>query len=129
MYIYYVTHYHDYISLLKAEAVGLDIEDFANGEKIDTENEIPDGEDPLNDAHENGDGYQGDMILDPEEIELFENGNATQMRAAYADRTWPKINDRVVIPYIIDYYADFSKDERANIARAIEEYEKYTCIR
>ena len=108
--------------------MSLDIEDFANGDEIDTENEIPDGEDPLNDAHENGDGYQGDMILDPEEIELFENGNATQMRAAYADKTWPKIGDRVVIPYKMNH-AEFSSDERANIARAIEEYEKYTCIR
>ena len=78
--------------------------------------------------HENGDGYQGDMILDPEEIELFENGNATQMRAADADKTWPKIGDRVVIPYKMNH-ADFSSVERANIARAIEEYEKYTCIR
>ena len=50
------------------------------------------------------------------------------MRAALKTRLWPKTGDFIQIPYTIDH-SKYDTSERANIARAIDEYEEKTCIR
>ena len=115
---------------LPQDEIGLDTNDFANGEKIDLENEVPVGEDPLNDAM-SGTGFEGDIDLTPEEIKVFENENkaeVVEMRQAVMNKRWPRIGDYIQVPYTINHN-EFDPRERANIARAIEEFEKHTCIR
>ena len=115
---------------LPEDEIGLDTNDFANGEKIDLENEIPPGEDPLNDAM-SGNGFEGDIDLTPEEKKALENGNEgepIEMRQAVVNKRWPRVGDYIQVPYTINHN-EFEPHERANIARAIEEFEKHTCIR
>ena len=122
---------HNQFSLSTAEGAGLDIVDYIHGEEIDLEHEIPDDEDPLNDAHEKGKGFQGDLILTEDQIATLESGNETalmEMRQVILKNHWPKKGDHIMIPYTINA-AEFSSDEKANIARAFEEYEKHTCFR
>ena len=109
----------------------MDIDDFIRGEEIDLEHEIPDGENPLNDAHERGKGFQGDLVLTEEQAATFKSGNATallEMRQVILKNHWPRKGDHIMIPYTINA-TQFSSKERANIARAIEEFEKHTCFR
>ena len=118
-------------SLSKAEGVGLDIADYIHGEEIDLEHEIPDDEDPLNDAHEKGIGSQGDLILTEDQLATLESGNETalmEMRQVILKNHWPKKGDHIMVPYTINAN-EFSSDEKANIARAFEEYAKHTCFR
>jgi len=108
----------------------LDIDDFVRGDEIDIETEIPDGQDPLNDAIENGNGYEGDIMLTQEQASIIINGtedDLISMRSSIRENHWPKKGANVYIPYTMT--GKFSKTERSNIARAMAEYEKNTCIR
>ena len=111
----------------------LSFSDYYSGFKIDEDHEIPEDEDPLEDAMEQkGTDYQGDITLNSQEKEIIANGtknDSISMRAALREGHWngnPR-DDNVYIPYTIS--RDFRKSERQNIARAIEDYEKQTCIR
>ena len=79
---------------------------------------------------ENGDGFQGDMDLTPEQAVIFENGNKNGLiatRAALKQKKWPKRGSNVYIPYVIS--GEYDENERANIARAFEDLEKNTCLK
>ena len=111
----------------------LSFSDYYSGFKIDEDHEIPEDEDPLEDAMEQkGTDYQGDITLNAQEKEVIVNGtknDSISMRAALREGHWngnPR-DDNVYIPYTIS--RDFRRSERRNIARAIEDYEKQTCIR
>jgi len=114
------------------EEVGLDIDDFLDAEEIDLDHEIPeDKEDPIEEAHEDGNMYEGDMDLTEEQIALLEGGDRAaimEMRQVMLRNHWPRVGDHMIIPYTINAN-QFDKSERKNIARAFEEYEKQTCIR
>ena len=47
-----------------------------------------------------------------------------EMRQVILKNHWPKKGDHIMIPYTINA-TQFSSKERANIARAIEEFEKH----
>ena len=106
--------------------------DYYSGFKIDEDNEIPDGEDPVEDAMEKGNDFQGDIALNAKEEEIIINGtknDSISMRAALREGHWignPR-DDNVYIPFTIS--RDFKRSEVKNIARAIEDYENKTCIR
>ena len=103
-------------------------EDFRNGDKIDIENEVPEGMDLLDEAHAHGHGnYQGDMILTEKQYDQIVNGTTKRALGIINTKYWPKTGKVVNIPYMIDNV--FDKNERAHIARAIDEYRKKTCIR
>ena len=83
----------------------------------------------MNDAHEKGHMYQGDIDLTDEQLALL-TGNETarlEMRQVILRNHWPRVGNRITIPYTTS--VNFEESERANIARAFEEYEKHTCIR
>ena len=118
---------------------GLSEEDFENGKKIDEANEISEGENPIQDAIEEGDNndedtYEGDMKLNAEQKAMVENGGQRELSRALATAKWPRIMSSVnmqpyvIIPYTIDSSL-FTSKERAHIARAISDYKTYTCIR
>ena len=77
---------------LPEDEIGLDTNDFANGEKIDLENEIPLGEDPLNDAM-SGNGFEGDIDLTPEEKKgsrKWKRGRTNRNEASSSEQTLAK---------------------------------------
>ena len=83
----------------------------------------------MNDAHEKGHMYQGDIDLTDEQLALL-TGNETarlEMRQVILRNHWPRVGNRITIPYTTS--VNFEESERANIARAFEEYEKHTCFR
>ena len=114
-------------------------DDYQTGSKIDLDEQSKNN--PLDFAHTNGKGnYQGDMMLTKYQLHhvnrksrkskrrgggLYSSVKSTSLRFA---ESWPKRGSHVTIPYKIVYSA-FDADERANIARAFEEFEKNTCIR
>ena len=102
-------------------------EDFENGRKIDPTKQISNGNtDPIDDvlAHSKG-NYQGDMMLTPYQLKIV-NG---QGRALHPFVThWPSNGTHVNIPYIISD-TTFTANDRANIARAMEDFATNTCIR
>ena len=105
-------------------------EDYANGAKIDEDNEIPKDQDPVADAIEDGYGFQGDMDLTADQAAILENGNekdSIASRSALTSKTWPMKGSNVFIPYVIS--GEYDADERANIARAFEDFENNTCLR
>ena len=104
--------------------------DFLNGKRIDEEHEIPNNKDPLNDAIENGEAFEGDIRLTEKQAGIIMNGtkqDLVSMRSAIRERHWPERDSKVYIPYTIS--STYSTSEKANIARAIEDFEKNTCIR
>ena len=108
----------------------LEISDFVNADTIDDDNQIPADQDPLNDAIEGGNKYEGDILLTPLQVEIIKQGNKTdsvKVRSAIKTNHWPKREKHVFIPYIIT--GNYSRKEKANIARAISDFEKKTCIR
>ena len=101
-----------------------------NGRKIDEENEIPKDQDPVQDAIENGDRYEGDMVLTEEQAAIIVNGtkeDVISMRSAIKENHWPRHNSNIYIPYVIS--GEYNDNERANIARAFEDFENNTCLR
>ena len=108
----------------------LDATDFANGNKIDVE--VPEGQNPIQDAIDNGDGYEGDIHLNNEQAAIIANGTEEERSALRAATTtsyhkWPKSGSTVSVPYEIS--SSFSSSERAVIARAFSDYQSNTCIR
>ena len=107
-------------------------EDFENGRKIDLASQEPEGlNSSSNEVFENGDTlYQGDMILTPYQLQLVQGtGRSLHPWAlTWGLRHWAKNGTHVNIPYKISS-PTFTDDQRANIARAAQEYEKHTCIR
>ena len=104
--------------------------DYINGENIDEDTELSEDEDPVEDAMEKGDGFQGDMDLTPEEAEIIINGtenDSISMRSVLKEKHWPRVGSNVKIPYVIS--GKYSEKERANIARAFEDIETNTCLR
>ena len=66
--------------------------------------------------------YQGDMVLDPDQMRLAKAGKLTFGSIKY--RLWPRN-----IPY--DYADSIARSAKAvsAIQAAIHDYEKYTCLR
>ena len=116
-----------FIHYYKTDGYYLTEEDFENGRKIDLANQTSNGEiDPLDAAikYERA-NYQGDIILTPDQLQQIKGtGRALNPLA----KLWPGDGTHVNIPYIITD-TTFTSDERANIARAVKEFEKNTCIR
>ena len=103
-------------------------QDFSNGREIDVSIQLSDGHDPVNDAVENGAGnYQGDIQLSTEQFDVIVN-NKPKNRNLNLIKHWTRENGLVTIPYTINA-CEFSEEERANLARSIEEYKNKTCIR
>ena len=68
------------------------------------------------------DVFEGDIILDsPRQGGVFEDVTTIK------DRKWPKRNDLVTIPFTFPSSA--SKQDKADIARVVKEFERKTCIR
>ena len=103
--------------------------DFANGAALDISADMPsDGSDHISNAHEMGGGnYQGDLQLTPEQFQVIAE-NKPIGRALTLIRHWPRVNGIVKIPYIMSV-CDYTTNEKARLARAIQEYEDNTCIR
>ena len=99
-------------------------QDFLNGRDINMSRESSDGRS----FHEHGKAnYQGDIELTPEQYEVIVEGKP-KGRALNLIGHWPGDGSVVNIPYIITA-CDFTDDEKANVARAIEEYKEKTCLR
>ena len=110
----------------------MSIDNFVAGDKIDLDNEIPDGQDPLEDAIEAGNEFEGDIVLTPEQTSVIINGTEDEviaMRSARKSKHWPKQGSKVYIPYKIRPGSNYGTKERQRLARAISEYERNTCIR
>ena len=117
-----------FIHYNKTDGYYLTEEDFENGRKIDPANQISKGEvDPINAATEHGKAnYQGDIMLTPKQLQVVNGkGRALLNIPTYH---WQSNGIHVNIPYIISD-TTFTTDERANIARAMEEFKKNTCLR
>jgi hypothetical protein len=108
----------------------LDDTDYTNGNKINTS--VSDGEDPIRKAIENGNEFEGDIKLNTEQAAAIRNGTKEALMSLRAASTinyhkWTKSGSTVSIPYVIS--SSFSSTERANIARALSEFQSKTCIR
>jgi len=73
-------------------------------------------------SEENEGMVEGDMILDPDQKQMYEKGDLSYASSKYI---WPK---RVAIPYQVESSLRNSGGSRM-IATAIADYHKYTCIR
>ena len=105
-------------------------EDYINGAKIDEDNEIPINQDSVADAIEAGYGFQGDMDLTADQAAFVANGgenDCISSRAVLTTKHWPRNGSNVFIPYVLS--GEYDQDERANIARAFQDYENNTCLR
>jgi hypothetical protein len=59
---------------------------------------------------ENGEFFQGDIELSPEQEKLFlSNSTDRSGRTGYFNNRWPKKNGVVVVPYVFDSASAFSK--------------------
>ena len=79
---------------------------------------------------EKGDGFQGDMDVTSDQAAILKNVNnkdSMALRSALTSKTWPMKGSNVFIPYVIS--GEYDEDERANIARAFEDFENNTCLR
>ena len=105
----------------------LDQIDFDRGYKIDLETEVPEGEDPIKDAIENGHLFEGDIVLSKKQAEIIENETEDRSAITVPDMKWKKRRGKVIVGYT--FRSRYNSEERANIARAISEIAKHTCIR
>ena len=108
----------------------LDETDFANGNKVDTAAEK--GMNPIQDAIENSGEFEGDIKLNAEQAAIIANGTEKALMSLRAATTvnyhkWTKSGLTARVPYVLS--SSFSSTERANIARAISEFQSKTCIR
>ena len=104
--------------------------DFTNGDKIDTD--VRKGMDPIKDAIENSGEFEGDIKLNAEQAAKIANGTEEALMSLRAATTvnyhkWTKSGSTAQVPYVLS--SSFSSAERANIARAISEFQSKTCIR
>merc|ERR1712018_109725 len=107
-------------------------QDWENGRKIDLETQRPPGTNPLARAIDTygGGNYQGDIMLSDEQKSiLMGRKRGLEKRLLSFVGHWPRNGSLVYVPYTTDDFNDFSSSEKANIARAIEEYNNKTCIR
>ena len=63
--------------------------------------------------------FEGDMLLD--------NYDYIGEVIIDVNRKWPKVGEVVIVPYTFPFYA--SEQQRADIARVVQEFESKTCIR
>ena len=104
--------------------------DEENADAIDLDHEIPPGEDPIleniEDTYKQHNNsrcfFQGDILINPDEVD-DEDRSATTRKS----HLWDKYDGFVHVPYIIS--SSYSRNERANILAAVQQYAKYTCIR
>ena len=102
-------------------------QDYENGRNLNTANYVQNGvPNPIDAAHAHGKGnYQGDMMLTPYQLQRVKGeGRALHPFVNY----WPSNGTHVNIPYKISS-STFNSFQRANIARAVEDYATHTCIR
>ena len=92
----------------------LNTDDFVNGEKIDIQNEIQEDQDPLNDAIESGNEFEGDIRLTSQQEKVLDGGGDLDMRSVLQSGRWPRAGGYVQSPYTINH-SEFDKDERANM--------------
>ena len=93
-------------------------EDFINADKPQFRREATGGE--INNDTESV--FEGDIMLDTDgEDEGFDDVTTRK------DAKWPKLNDTVTVPYTFPSTA--SKQDKADIARVVKEFETKTCIR
>jgi hypothetical protein len=77
---------------------------------------------------ENGGLYEGDMILNPQQMAEARDGKFSFQ--GVKDRyLWTKRGDTVTIPYTMDSTISGSSKARNAIQKAIDDYHKYTCLR
>ena len=108
----------------------LDETDFANGNKVDTAAEK--GMNPIQNAIENSGEFEGDIKLNAEQAGIIANGTEKALMSLRAATTvnyhkWTKSGSTARVPYVLS--SSFNSTERANIARAISEFQSKTCIR
>ena len=106
--------------------------DIQHGRQINLETQRPKGTNPLGRAIDTygGGNYQGDMMLTEEQLSLFTGGNSRlEKRLLALVGHWPRTGSLVKVPYTTEDWNTFSTFEKANIARAIEEFATKTCIR
>ena len=104
--------------------------DFANGNDLNVT--VPEGQDPIQDAIDHGDGFEGDIRLNKEQATIIANGTEEEIAALRSASTrsshkWPKSGSTVNVPYVLS--SSFSSFERSVIARAFSEFHSETCIR
>ena len=102
-------------------------EDFRRGAEIDVN--VPESD--LSVLAEKAGQFEGDIVLNDEQRMMVENGiHPGETRSAITDsprKKWPKVGNNVEVPYTIT--DEFDQEERAFIARGMDEYHKNTCIR
>ena len=101
-------------------------EDFRRGAEIDVN--VPESD--LSVLVEKSGQFEGDIVLSDEQRMMIENGiHPGETRSAITDSRakWPKVGNNVVVSYTISN--EFNQEERAFIARGIDDYHKNTCIR
>jgi len=76
---------------------------------------------------ENKDLFQGDIILDPDEVQKMENGGNAY--GSQIGKRWPKIGNHAVVPYVFAEEIRTSRSALRGIEVAMAAYHKYTCIR
>ena len=108
----------------------LDETDFAFGDKVDAA--VQKGMNPIQDAIENSEEFEGDIKLNAEQAAIIANGTEKALMSLRAATTvnyhkWTKSGSTARVPYVLS--SSFSSTERANIARAISEFQSKTCIR
>ena len=72
--------------------------------------------------HDTENVFEGDIIMESLE-ESFGFDDVTTLK----DKKWPKVNDTVILPFT--FPSSTSKEDKADIARVIKEFEQKTCIR
>ena len=72
--------------------------------------------------------------MNPEQAAIIANGTEDRSGTTIKSRKWKKYRGKikkyrgkVIIPYVIS--SSYNSKERANIARAIKEYRRKTCLR
>ena len=102
-------------------------EDFRRGAEIDVN--VPESD--LSVLAEKAGQFEGDIVLNDEQRMMVENGiHPGETRSAIKDsphKKWPKVGNNVEVPYTIT--DEFDEEERAFIARGMDDYHKNTCIR
>lgn len=117
---------------------GLDIKDYELGAEIDRDpdHEIPDDVPAISKMVE-GDAFEGDEEMTPEQLAAIGaadgRSDLVNSRQAlvqiYTAMKWPEKGGLVYVPYTFQNKYSYTEKERANIAAALEEYEKNTCLR
>lgn len=78
---------------------------------------------------EDGNLFEGDMILSPEQVKEVESGNFGYGSMKRKDRLWLNENGEAIVPYLISDKLLPEAWAVHEIKAAINEYHKYTCIK